>query len=298
MPTEQEVMKGRMIHLVPIALVAVLLGVLFFGYMVGMYSISPEPPIPNERSNNTLLSYRVSGCNERVEGDYAPVRGTSGDVDVNVQRDIVILTHRLRYVCCADVKVIVSHTEVNKDRTLIVLREVNEGEMCRCLCDYMIDANLGPLEEGRYLIRLEGVGFRDVPAETIWEGGVTVAATSEIPNPASVHCVEQGGRVEIRKDEKGGEYGMCIFPDGSECEEWEFYRGGCKPVGKRGGFCGWSTFGSCVNDADCMRGGCSEQVCQSVNESPVVTTCEWRDCYSAGDYGLSCGCVGGRCQWR
>jgi len=51
-----------------------------------------------------------------------------------------------------------------------------------------------------------------------------------LANPASVFCEEQGGVVEIR-DGDGGQYGVCVFPDGSECEEWEFYRGECAPGG-------------------------------------------------------------------
>ncbi len=47
-----------------------------------------------------------------------------------------------------------------------------------------------------------------------------------LPNPASQYCVEQGYTLEIR-DEAGGQVGYCIFPDGSECEEWAFYRGEC-----------------------------------------------------------------------
>jgi len=50
---------------------------------------------------------------------------------------------------------------------------------------------------------------------------------SQIANPASVFCTEQGYTLEIRTDEQGGQSGICIFPDGSECEEWEFYRGNC-----------------------------------------------------------------------
>ena len=49
-----------------------------------------------------------------------------------------------------------------------------------------------------------------------------------IANPASENCVKQGGKLEIRKGEKG-EVGICIFADGSECEEWAFMRGECKP---------------------------------------------------------------------
>lgn len=52
-----------------------------------------------------------------------------------------------------------------------------------------------------------------------------------LPNPASVYCEEQGGRLEIRSDESGGQGGFCVFPDGSECEEWAFYRGECTVPG-------------------------------------------------------------------
>ncbi|MGF6147193.1 Putative hemolysin [Kingella potus] len=43
-------------------------------------------------------------------------------------------------------------------------------------------------------------------------------------NPASVYCVEQGGKSEIRKDKEGNEYGMCRLPDGSVVDEWDYYR--------------------------------------------------------------------------
>ena len=46
-------------------------------------------------------------------------------------------------------------------------------------------------------------------------------------NPASVYCKEQGGNLSIRKDQTGGEYGVCVFEDGSECEEWKFFRKEC-----------------------------------------------------------------------
>ncbi|HSN75255.1 MAG TPA: DUF333 domain-containing protein, partial [Anaerolineae bacterium] len=48
-------------------------------------------------------------------------------------------------------------------------------------------------------------------------------------NPASVYCEEHDGRLEIRTDEDGGQFGVCIFADGSECDEWAFYRGECAP---------------------------------------------------------------------
>ena len=45
-----------------------------------------------------------------------------------------------------------------------------------------------------------------------------------IANPASVFCEEQGGRVEMEQDDAGGERGMCVFPDGTRVDEWEYYR--------------------------------------------------------------------------
>ena len=51
-----------------------------------------------------------------------------------------------------------------------------------------------------------------------------------LANPASVHCEEQGGTLDIRTDD-AGEVGYCLFEDGSECEEWAFYRGECSPAG-------------------------------------------------------------------
>jgi putative hemolysin len=54
-----------------------------------------------------------------------------------------------------------------------------------------------------------------------------------MPNPASVHCEENGGRVEAREG-AGGSAGVCVFADGSECDEWAFFRGECGPAGTPG----------------------------------------------------------------
>jgi hypothetical protein len=59
----------------------------------------------------------------------------------------------------------------------------------------------------------------------------TPTAEANLPNPASVYCEEQGGVVEIHTDAEGNQSGMCIFPDGSECDEWAYFRGECAPGG-------------------------------------------------------------------
>ena len=61
---------------------------------------------------------------------------------------------------------------------------------------------------------------------------------SQLPNPASVYCEEQGGTLEIRTDADGNQSGVCIFSDGSECDEWEFFRGECEPGQSLGGQAG------------------------------------------------------------
>ncbi len=48
-------------------------------------------------------------------------------------------------------------------------------------------------------------------------------------NPASVYCEQNGGKLEMRQDATGGTAGICVFPDGSECDEWAYFRGECKP---------------------------------------------------------------------
>ncbi len=58
---------------------------------------------------------------------------------------------------------------------------------------------------------------------------VPLGPAANMANPASTHCVEKGGQVQIRKGADGGEIGFCVFPDGSACEEWAFFRGECAP---------------------------------------------------------------------
>jgi putative hemolysin len=77
------------------------------------------------------------------------------------------------------------------------------------------------------------------PARSSGPGPASEAAAEPdgagLPNPASVYCEEQGGRLEIRTTADGSQYGACIFPDGSECDEWAFYRGECGPMGQASG---------------------------------------------------------------
>ena len=53
---------------------------------------------------------------------------------------------------------------------------------------------------------------------------------ANIPNPASVYCEQNGNKLEIRTAADGSQSGICIFPDGSTCDEWAYFRGECGPA--------------------------------------------------------------------
>ena len=59
----------------------------------------------------------------------------------------------------------------------------------------------------------------------------TPVANVDLANPASVYCEDNGGTLELRSDNEGNVNGVCIFADGSECDEWAFFRGECGPGG-------------------------------------------------------------------
>jgi hypothetical protein len=69
---------------------------------------------------------------------------------------------------------------------------------------------------------------RPPPGEVARSG----APAAAIANPASTHCAHVGGRLAIEKTPRGAEYGVCLFEDNRQCEEWALLRGQC-PVGGR-----------------------------------------------------------------
>jgi eight-cysteine-cluster-containing protein len=63
-------------------------------------------------------------------------------------------------------------------------------------------------------------------------------------------------------------------------------------------FCGISTYSECKTDEDCIITGCSNQICQSKNEEELMTTCEFRECFDASKFKVSCKCIDNKCQWN
>ncbi len=64
-------------------------------------------------------------------------------------------------------------------------------------------------------------------------GQTSPTESPNLPNPASVYCEQNGGKLVMRQDATGGTAGICVFGDGSECDEWAYFRGECKPGDNR-----------------------------------------------------------------
>jgi putative hemolysin len=60
------------------------------------------------------------------------------------------------------------------------------------------------------------------PTETT----IRTQETVQIANPASAHCLKQGGALEIVQGPQG-EAGVCVLPGGVRCDEWAYFRKQC-----------------------------------------------------------------------
>ena len=65
------------------------------------------------------------------------------------------------------------------------------------------------------------------------EPTATVIHPVNMPNPASVYCEQNGYVLEIRTAADGSQNGICVFLDGSECDEWAYFRGECGPAAQK-----------------------------------------------------------------
>ena len=205
-------------------------------FITGMLLIYISIKTPENRiltQNGIIITYNVSGCqNTRME-----VPST-----IYFKNDTLIIRHSVNYVCCAK---IVPEVEI-KDN-IINITEINKGDVCKCMCNYIVQINISGLEKKEYEINVYGVKYKDIhPAEKILSINLTLG-------PMESETIDN--------------------------------------------FCGISTHGKCSSDKDCTTSGCSGQVCQSIFEKPIMTTCEWRDCYNAKFYGYECRCADGECQW-
>ena len=116
---------------------------------------------------------------------------------------------------------------------------------------------------------------------------------NQLANPASTNCIDQGYTLEMRENEQG-QYGVCIFPDGSECEEWAFMRGECTPEQNT------EDKYSCNLDEDCVPASCCHpDSCVNKDYKPE---CEGFMCTMECEPGTldcqqgSCQCINNQCE--
>ncbi len=114
-----------------------------------------------------LLSVAVEPCDETMSPEE--LQQWAG-VALQVKDGLVYITHRLSYVCCAELAL-----AAGRDGSVIKIVETNVGEACLCMCGYTLQAELNGLPSGDYTVEVWGV--QHVPAhslELLGRGQVTV----------------------------------------------------------------------------------------------------------------------------
>jgi putative hemolysin len=67
-----------------------------------------------------------------------------------------------------------------------------------------------------------------------WSGASAQAPPAQqLANPASQNCVARDGMLQIERRPDGGQFGVCVFTDNYQCEEWAMFRGDCRVGGLR-----------------------------------------------------------------
>jgi len=79
----------------------------------------------------------------------------------------------------------------------------------------------------------KGTGKQAGQASPSTKGTEKPAEKSGIPNAATINCINKGKTLVIQNRGDGEEYGVCIFGDNLQCEEWALYRKECPDGGAK-----------------------------------------------------------------
>lgn len=160
-----------------------LLIVLIFAIFIGLiwfYQLQPSgnenPSIDNQNTiieERGILRYSVGGCVEKREEEYRETANNE-NIKSSAVGNTIRLNHQFTYVCCGEIKLGLELMERKVGYTLIKLKEKNVGKMCRCICNYTLNATLGPLSNGEYVIQLFGIEYDKQPAKLILEEDITI----------------------------------------------------------------------------------------------------------------------------
>ncbi len=95
------------------------------------------------------LTFTVTPCDQNAASTAA-----GGAFQADVKDGRILVTQAIPYVCRADIKVALGW---DGDARTLKLIESNLGEVCRCLCTYPMQAEIGPLPAGSYRLEVWGV---------------------------------------------------------------------------------------------------------------------------------------------
>ncbi len=91
-----------------------------------------------------------------------------------------------------------------------------------------------------------------------------ITSVSGLVAPSAAYCVQLGYELTVNKTEEG-EFGVCRFPDGSSCKDWDFLRGKC---GQEYSYCAQKGYGLKTITGD----GLEYAVCILENGTEVEVT--------------------------
>ena len=107
------------------------------------------------------LEYTIGGCIEEKEFTRS---SKVESPKVYVKGNFLILKHDFDYVCCANLTLY----ETIKNNSITIIEE-NVGGYCRCMCEYNVEAKLGPLTKGVYKIKVYGIKYQNMEPELLTE---------------------------------------------------------------------------------------------------------------------------------
>lgn len=97
-----------------------------------------------------------SGASEGLtRSPLALGRELVSNIAISTEGRTLVFGHDLTYTCCAAF-VLDRSLDREGGQSIITVVERNEGEHCRCLCDYQITGTIGPLPPGSYTLRVYG----------------------------------------------------------------------------------------------------------------------------------------------
>ena len=111
----------------------------------------------------------------------------------------------------------------------IYLNLKEEGKVICPYCSQVFIQRRSPSKEWKKPMQLKNKKLILFLSAALMIGGAH-AQKAQLTNPASMNCIQSGGELLITKRGDGGDYGICVFEDNLQCEEWALLRKDC-PMG-------------------------------------------------------------------